>query len=94
MVEAFYFNYNHIGWSCLAKTKQCNPCKKIEHFEKLCRMKVTKERGHAPRILFGQIRLTKAPTVKVIVRNENRTLVESEAPLDYGAHISLGDLNF
>ena len=86
--------YNHPGKPCPAKTKHCNHCKKIGHFEKQCRMKVKKEGGHIPRIVVGQIRLTKAPTVKVLIRNENRTLGESEALLDYGADISLGDLNF
>ena len=57
-------------------------------------MRVKKERGNVPRILVGQIRLTKAPTVKVLIRNGNHTLGESEALLDYGADISLADLNF
>ena len=57
-------------------------------------MKVKKEGGHIPRILVGQVRLNKAPTVKVRIRNENCTLGESEALLDYGADISIGDLNF
>ena len=54
-----------------ARQKRSNATtKRIGHFEKLCRMKVTKEEGHVPRIIVGQIRLTKAPTVKVIVRNK------------------------
>ena len=57
-------------------------------------MKVKKEGGNVPRILVGQIRLTKAPTVKVLIRNGNHTLRESEALLDYGADISVADLNF
>lgn len=57
-------------------------------------MKVTKEGGHVPRIVVGQIHLTKASTVKVLIRNENCTLGESEALLDYAADISLGELNF
>ena len=57
-------------------------------------MKVQKESGHILRILVGQICLNKAPTVKVRIRNETRTLGESEALLDYGADISIGDLNF
>ena len=32
--------------------------------------------------------------MKILIRNENRTLGESEALLDYGADISLADLNF
>ena len=75
-------------WKALSgKTKQCNHCKKIGNFEKLCRIKV-------PRIAVGQIHLSKAPTVKVLIRNGNHTLGESEAVLDYGADISLADLNF
>ena len=57
-------------------------------------MKVSKGGGHVPRIVVGQVHLSKAPTVKVQIRNENRTLGESEALLDYGADISLADLNF
>ena len=57
-------------------------------------MRVSKEGGHVPRILVGQIRFAKAPTVTVLVRNENRTLGESEALLEYGADIYLEDLNF
>ena len=64
------------------------------HFEKQCRMKVSKEGGNVPRILVRQIHLAKAPTVKVLIRHENHTLGESEALLDYGAEISLADLNF
>ena len=61
---------------------------------KLCKMKLSKEGGNAPRIVVGQIHLSKAPTVKVQIRNKNRTLGETEALLDYEADISLGDLNF
>ena len=57
-------------------------------------MKVKKERGNVPRILVGQIRLTKAPTVKVPIRIENHALGQTEALLDYGADISIADLNF
>jgi len=57
-------------------------------------MKLTKEGGNVPRIVVGQIHLSKAPTVKVQISNENRPLGQSEALLDYGADISLGDLNF
>ena len=57
-------------------------------------MKVKKEGGNIPRIFVGQIRLTKAPTVKVLIRNGGHTLGESEALLDYGADISIADLNF
>ena len=57
-------------------------------------MKVKQKGGNVPRILVGQIRLTKAPTVKVLIRNENHTLREAEALLDYGADISIADLNF
>ena len=57
-------------------------------------MKVSKEGGHVPKIVVGQVHLSKALTVKVQIRNKNRTLGESEALLDYGADISLGDLNF
>ena len=86
--------YLHIGKPCPAKTKQCNHCKKTGHFEKLCRMKLSKDGGQVPRIVVGQIHLSKAHTVKVQIRNKNCTLAESEALLDYGADISLGDLNF
>ena len=34
--------------------------------------------GNIPRIRAGQIRLTKAPNVEVLIRSENRTLGESE----------------
>ena len=47
-----------------------------------------------PRIVVRQVHLSKAPTVKVQIRNENRTLGQSEALLDYWADISLGDLKF
>ena len=57
-------------------------------------MKVSKEGGNVPRILVRHIHLVKAPTVKVLIRNEHHTLGESEALLDYGADISLADLNF
>ena len=57
-------------------------------------MKLSKEGGNVPRIVVGQIHLSKAPTVKVQIRNENRALGQTEALLDYGADISLGDLNF
>lgn len=79
--------YHHIAKPCPAKTKQCNHYKKTGHFEKLCRMKVSKEGGHVRRIVVGQIHLTKAPAVKVQIRNKNRTLGESEALLDYEADI-------
>ena len=82
-------------WKTLpAKIWQCNKCKKVGDFEKLCWMKVTKEGGHVPRSVVGQIRLAKASTVKDLVKNKNRTLGKSEALLDYGADISLGELNF
>ena len=54
-------------------------------------MKVVKEGGHVPRIVVGQTHLAKAPTVKVHIRNKNRTF---GALLDNGADISLADLNF
>ena len=57
-------------------------------------MKLSKEGGNVPRIVVGQIHLSKASTVKVQIRNENRALGQTEALLDYGADISLGDLNF
>ena len=57
-------------------------------------MKVSNQGGHVPRIVVEQIRLSNAPKVKFLVRNENRTLGESEALLGYGADISLGDLDF
>ena len=50
-------------------------------------MKGKKEGGHITQILVGQIRLNTVPTVKVRIRNEHRTLGESEALLDYGADI-------
>ena len=53
-----------------------------------------KEGGHIPRILVGQVRFSKAHTVKVRIRNENCTLGEAEALLGYGADTSIGDLNF
>ena len=57
-------------------------------------MKLSKEGGNVPRIVVGQIHLSKAPTVKVQIRNENRALGQTEALLDYGADISLGDFEF
>ena len=57
-------------------------------------MKIKKEGGNVPRIYVRQIHLAKAPTVKVLIRNENRTLGESEALRDYGADISIADLIF
>ena len=57
-------------------------------------MKVSKEGGHVPRNVVGQIHLTKAPSVNVLIRNRNRTLGYSEALLDYGDDILLADLNF
>ena len=36
--------------------------------------------------------MNKAPTVKVRIRNEKRTLGEAEALLDYDEDISIGDL--
>ena len=36
-------------------------------------LKVLKEGRHVPRIIVGPIELYKAPTVKVLIRNENRT---------------------
>ena len=46
------------------------------------------------RIFIGQIRLITVPTVKVVIRNENYTLGESEALLDYGKDISIAYLTF
>ena len=45
-------------------------------------MKLLKEGGNVPRIVVGQIHLSKAPTVKVQIRNENRALGQTEALLD------------
>ena len=57
-------------------------------------MKVKKEGGYIPRILVGQVRLNKAPTVKVRIRNEKRTLGEVEALLNYNAYTSIEDFKF
>ena len=38
-------------------------------------MKASKEGGHVPRIVVGQIHLAKAPTVKILIRNENRKVM-------------------
>ena len=57
--------FRHSRKPCPAQTRQCNHCKKIGHFEKVCKMKLSKEGGNVPRIVVGQIHLSKAPTVKV-----------------------------